>query len=99
MAGGLCPQASHVLMHLLLPVVAVVVVAGATTVGPAVAAAAAVCAHSPIQRSPQVAHSMLQWVAAVIAVKTEAATQKFSAPMELLQFSVPPQPSVAATAV
>ena len=86
-------------MHLLLPVVVVAAAAGVPTDGRAAVEAAADYAHSPTQRSPQAAHSLLQWAVAVIAVRTEATPQNYSALTVLRQFSAPPPLSVAATAV
>ena len=86
MAGGQFLQVLHALMHLLLLAVAVAVAVGAPMVGPAVAVAVAVYAHSPIQRSPQVSHSLLPWEVVDFADKTEVVMQKCSAPMALLQF-------------
>ena len=85
-------------MRSLSPVVVAEVAVGVPMDGLVEAVVPVVCAHSLMQCSPQVAHSLLQWAVAVYAGKMEAVTQKFSAPTVLHRFSVPHQQSVAATA-
>ena len=85
-------------MHSLSPVVVAEVAVGVPMDGLVEAVVPVVCAHSLMQCSPQVAHLLLQWAVAVYAGKTEAVTQKFSAPTVLLRFSVPPRQSVVAMA-